>query len=109
MDPDVRDRILGTPRAAELANWHPPQPSLKEVRREYGGTGVSDDELLLRYFAGRDEVAAMRAAVPRAAAMGAGDPLLHLVEQLSRGTACNYVQVRKGAQSLTLRSRYKQR
>ena len=102
MDPDIRDRILGTPRAAELANWHPPQPSLKEVRRKFGGPGVSDDDLLLRYFAGEDEVASMRAAGPSETTIGARLPLMRLVEKLIKRTACNYIRVQKGAHSLTL-------
>jgi oxaloacetate decarboxylase alpha subunit len=106
MDPDIRDRILGTSRAAELAKWQPPQPSLKEVRRRYGGPGVSDDDLLLRYFAGEEEVAAMRAEAPSQAAICAADSMIGLLEQLARPSACNYVQVQKGAQSLTLEKRH---
>ena len=108
MDPDIRDRILGTPRAAELANWHPPQPSLKEVRRKFGGPGVSDDDLLLRYFAGEDEVATMRAAGPSETTIGARLPLMRLVEKLIKRTACNYIQVQKGTKSLTLGRGYNQ-
>jgi oxaloacetate decarboxylase alpha subunit len=108
MDPDIRDRILGTSRAAELANWQPPQPSLKEVRRKYAGPGVSDDDLLLRYFAGEDEVAAMRAAGPFEAHAGARHPMMRLIEDLTKRSACNYIQVQKGAHSLTLQRGHNQ-
>ena len=103
IDPDVRDRILARPRARELAHWRPPQPSLKEVRREYGGPGLSDDEMLLRYFAGEDQVEAMRAEGPVATRDGKARSLLSLIEQLTKRTNFNYIQVRKGAMSLTLR------
>ena len=44
IEPNVKDRILEKPRAKELADWSPPQPSLAQLRRQYGGPGVSDDE-----------------------------------------------------------------
>ncbi len=48
IEPGLRDRILASPRAKEFAARPPDQPSLDEVRRQYGGPGVSDDEMLLR-------------------------------------------------------------
>ena len=100
--PDVRDRILDRPRARELAHRQPPQPSLNEVRREYGGAGISDDEMLLRYFAGEDQVTAMRAAGPSKQHGGTGHSLVSLIEELTKRTKFNYIQVQKGAMSLTL-------
>ena len=101
MDPNVRDRILGMPRAKELASWQPPQPSLQEVRQKYGGPGVSDDDLLLRYFTGKDEVDAMRTAGP-ARPRGGASPLMSLIEELNKSTSCNHIQLQKGGMSLTL-------
>ncbi len=103
IDPDVRDRILDRPRARELAQRQPPQPALSEVRREYGGPGVSDDEMLLRYFTGEDEVAAMRAAGPSRKRGGTGHSLVSLIQELTRRSKFNYIQVQKGAMSLTLK------
>ncbi len=102
MDPNVRERILSRPRAKELAGWQPPQPSLPEVRQKYGGPGVSDDELLLRYFAGKDEVEAMRAAGPSKRHIGPGQPVTSLIEELTKSTNCNHIRIKKGALSLTL-------
>jgi oxaloacetate decarboxylase (Na+ extruding) subunit alpha len=48
IDPNVRDVILNSPRAKELARRQPEQLTLKELRQRYGGPGVSDDEMLLR-------------------------------------------------------------
>lgn len=101
MDANVRDRILGMPRAKELASWQPPQPSLQEVRQKYGGPNVSDDDLLLRYFTGKDEVDAMRAAGPTRP-RGAAFPLTSLIEELNKSTSCNHIQLKKGGLSLTL-------
>ncbi len=54
MDPDVKDKILSRPRAKRWIGWEPPNPSLAEVRRQFGGPGLSDEELVLRVF-GREE------------------------------------------------------
>lgn len=110
--PDVRDRILDRPRARELAHWQPPQPTLSDLRREYGGTGVTDDELLLRYFAGEDPVAAMHAAVrstPDRNSQGGngantGNSVVRLIDEMSKHTKINYIQVQKGASSLMLQN-----
>jgi len=105
IDPNVRDRILDRQRARELAHWQPPQPSLRELRRDYAGAGISDDELLLRYFAGEDQVAAMRVAGPSKKSGGAGPRLVNLLEQLTKTTQLSHIQVQKGAMSLTLQNR----
>ena len=68
IDPQVLDKILSNPRARELKDWQPPEPTLAEMRDQYGGAGVSDDDLLLRYIIGSDDdIKAMRAAGPIAA------------------------------------------
>ena len=103
MDADIREKILSRPRAKELSDWQPPQPSLKEVRVKYGGPGVSDDDLLLRYFAGKDEVDAMRAAQVSKRHVSVGYPVLGLIEKLTKATNCNYIQVQHGRLSLTLK------
>jgi len=61
INPNVRDRITDRPRAKQLARWNPPEPSVDELRKKWGGPGISDDEVLLRYFARAEEVATMRA------------------------------------------------
>ena len=63
VDPDVRDRVLSSPRARQLAGWERPDPSLAEVRRRFA-PGTSDEELLLRYLTSDEEVDRMRAAGP---------------------------------------------
>ena len=102
VDPDIKDKILSRSRAKEMANWDPPEPSLKEMRRKLGGRGVSDDELLLRYFAGEDEVAVMRAAPPPRDYVSAKSPLVALIGELSQRTDCHHIYIRKGDLSLYL-------
>lgn len=47
IDQDVKDKILSSDRARELATWEVPQPSLADLRREHG-MHLSDEELFLR-------------------------------------------------------------
>ena len=58
--------------------------------------------MLLRYFAGEDQVTAMRAAGPSKRHGGTRDGLVSLIEELTKRTKFNYIQVQKGAMSLTL-------
>lgn len=102
MEPNVRDRILSRSRAKELAKWQPPQRSLKELRQKLGGHGVSDDELLLRYFAGEDEVTAMRAAGPPKEYMTARHPLVALIGELAKQRDYRQITVQKGKLSVHL-------
>jgi oxaloacetate decarboxylase (Na+ extruding) subunit alpha len=100
MDADVRERILGRARAKELSKWEPAEMSLKELREKFGGPGVSDDELLLRYFAGREEVEAMRKAGPPASYLSAQSSLVTLIEELSKKNHLAHIAVQKGPLSI---------
>ena len=102
MEPDVRDKILSRPRAKELARWESPEISVKELRQKLGGAGGSDDELLLRYFAGTDEVAAMRVAGPPKTYVSAKHPLVNLIGELTRRTDHQRICIQKGNLSLRL-------
>jgi oxaloacetate decarboxylase alpha subunit len=43
MDANVKDKILNRPRAREIAERPHPTDSLQDLRRKYGGPGVSDE------------------------------------------------------------------
>ena len=105
MDSNVKDRILGRSRARELAQWEYPHTSVRELRRKLGGLGVSDDELLLRYFTGKDEVAAMRAAGPPKEYLSARHPLVSLIGELAKRSDCRQIYIDKGGLSLRLEKR----
>lgn len=105
MDSNVKDRILGRPRARELAQREYPHTSVRELRRKLGGPGVSDDELLLRYFTGKDEVAAMRAAGPPKEYLSARHPLVSLIGELAKRSDCRQIYIDKGGLSLRLEKR----
>ncbi len=102
MDPNTRDKILGRPRARELAKWEPEPTTLKDLRAKLGGSGVSDDELLLRYFAGKEEVEAMRKAGPPRTYLTVENPLVALIEEVSKKKTLPLFYMRKGNISIRL-------
>jgi oxaloacetate decarboxylase alpha subunit len=102
MDANVKDKILGRSRAKEWQNWQPPQPSLNEIRNRLGGPSLSDEELILRVYAGGDAVNALTSAGAPKPKLDAKRSLLQLIEELSRRTDYRCVQVRRGGVSLTL-------
>ena len=105
MDPNLKDRLLSTPRAKELAHRKvAPDVSLKEIRESLGGPGVSDEELLLRYIMkGEQEIAAMRAAGPYKQYVSATAPLHTLLKELSKHPKVRYIHVQRGDDSLVVR------
>jgi oxaloacetate decarboxylase (Na+ extruding) subunit alpha len=101
MDANVRDKILSRPRAADWRGWSPPELTLQEVRRKFGGSGVSDEELVLRVIAGEPAVKAMLAAGAPREYLSATQPLIKLIDELTKRRDCNQVYIQKG--DLTLR------
>ncbi len=102
VDPNVKDKLLARPRAKEFAQGEPPQPSIDEVRAKLGGPGVNDDELLMRYVVGKDDVDAMRAASGPKEYISAKKPLIALVQELTRRSDCSQIHIRKDGLSVTL-------
>ena len=64
VDEDVRDKVLSSAHGQRFAGWERPQPSLGELREQYGGARVSDEELLLRYMVPEEDLDAAKAAGP---------------------------------------------
>ncbi len=64
VDEDVRDKVLSSAHGRRFAGWERPQPSLAELREQYGGSAVSDEELLLRYMVPLEDLQAAYAAGP---------------------------------------------
>jgi oxaloacetate decarboxylase (Na+ extruding) subunit alpha len=105
IDPDVKDKILSRHRAKEWQGWQPPDLSLREVRNKFGGASLSDEELLLRIYAGEDAVKAMASAGSPRECLSAKEPLVRLIEALSRKKDCGQIFIRKADFSLTLERR----
>jgi oxaloacetate decarboxylase alpha subunit len=102
MDADIKDKILRRRRADEIAGRELPQMSVQELRRKFGGSGVSDEEVLLRFFTSKEDVDNMRAAGPARLYANGGNPLLHLLEELTRVTNRSSISVRRGDVSVHL-------
>jgi oxaloacetate decarboxylase alpha subunit len=105
IDANLRDQILSRPRAKELAKWKVPEVSMKEFRAKFGGNGVSDDEKILRYFAGEDYVAAMKAAAPAKDYTSTATPLIALVKALAGRNDTRQIYIRRKNFSLRLERR----
>lgn len=103
VEANIKDKILNRPRARELANQRPSEVSLVELRAQLGGLGVSDDELLLRYFAGKQEVAAMKAAPTAPQSLSARQPLLALLEELGKRKQWRHISIQRGNVSIQAR------
>lgn len=103
-DQNAMDRILSTPRAKDFVDWTPPQPSLEELRKDFGGN-VSDDELILRLLVPEKDIAAMRAAGPPKrdyVIRGKDSASVALIEKLmSRGSG-THIEFSNGDFSLSL-------
>ncbi len=100
MNAEVKDKILARSRAKDWRRWQPADLSLHEVRQKFGAT-VSDEELLLRVYAGPDAVAALlNGGAPRPQ-LDARRSLLHLIEEISRTHDCRQISIRKDGLSLT--------
>ena len=105
MDQDLKDRLLGTARARELAARQNRDITLKEIRDMIGGPGVSDEEFLLRYIMkGEDEIAAMRAAGQPKQYFTSDMPLLTLIQELDKHKKVRFVQVQRGSDSLVIQN-----
>jgi hypothetical protein len=70
-----------------------------------GGPSLADDELLMRYVVGNEDVAAMRAAGAPKHYSDIRNPLLTLLQELTQRKDCSQIYVRKDGFSLTLEKR----
>ena len=62
IDPNVLDQILSAPRAKAILASPPEQPTIEELRKQYGSD--NDDELILRALVPQADIEKMRAAGP---------------------------------------------
>jgi oxaloacetate decarboxylase (Na+ extruding) subunit alpha len=101
MDQAVRARILDRGRAREWANWQPPQPTLAEVRHALGET-ISDEELLVRMYAGEDGPKVLGKASRPEEYLSARHPVAALIQELANKRHLGHVVVRKGDLTIAL-------
>ena len=94
MDPQVKDKILNRPRAREWTSWEQPEPTIQEVRRKYG-MHLSDEDLILHYFAGEDYVNKLEDGGRPKEYLDATQPVIKLIEQISKRKESNQVYIRQ--------------
>jgi oxaloacetate decarboxylase alpha subunit len=91
--PDVADRVLSLPRAAELRRVEPLSLEGARVRL---GERISDEELLLRLTMPAEQVDAMVSGAPADSAPGRRSPLVTLLRELERRPDVTYLSLAKG-------------
>jgi oxaloacetate decarboxylase alpha subunit len=94
MDPGVKEKILNRPRAKEWKQWEQPEPTLHEVRQKYG-VHLSDEDLILNYFAGPDYVNALPDGGRPREYLDAAQPLVKLLEQISQRKESSQVYIKR--------------
>lgn len=104
VDPDIEDRILGSPRARDIEK-EAPSLSLTEARRRIG-KHVPDDEFLLRAVMPAEQVDAMIAAGPAARHYSPDlQPITELIRELTARPGSGDIVVEKPGFRLELRAR----
>jgi len=97
VDPEVRDRVLSSPRVEELRKL---EPLSLEGARERFGASISEEEMLLRLTMPAEQVDAMVAArgdpQPPQLARRGQDPLVRLLRELARRSEIRYLRLEKG-------------
>ena len=100
-DPALMEKIMKLPKTQEIVDWKPVQPSLEEMRREFG-KDLSDDEFLYRTAVPLEYIDAMRAEGPIKTGFDRGDkPFLALLEGLLQRKK-RYIHIKKNDFSATL-------
>jgi oxaloacetate decarboxylase alpha subunit len=105
VDPELLEKAAATARGRQMMDaGHAPQPSLKEIRAEYG-ENLSDEELLLRYLIPGEDVENMyRADNPIEPILPLGGPEgLPWLKDLLRASQARGVSATRGGISVTLR------
>ena len=102
MDPGVKTKILDRPRAKEWAKRQPPEPTVQELRKKMNAEGVSDEEFLLRWNLNVDEIETMRAAGAPKEYITARQPLVNLIDALSKRNDYRQIVIQKGGTVISL-------
>jgi oxaloacetate decarboxylase (Na+ extruding) subunit alpha len=105
IDSEVKDRILSSRRGKEFEGWEPPQPTVAELKEEYGNRRMPDEELLSRYLVPAEDIDATRAAGPvsRGYPLRDEDSIPDLVQHILSLKRPAYVHITRPDVSLTIR------
>ena len=102
MEPNVKEKILDRPRAKEWAKWQPDDPSADDMRRRLGAEGTTDEELLLRWIVGKEDIEAMRRNPRPLEYLNSEQPLVNLLQELSKRTESRQIHVQMPGFSVTM-------
>jgi len=106
IDQNVKDRVLSLPEARAMLNWTPPQPTVKEMKKQMGLSNTSDDEFLLRALFSGEHVDATIASAPMNTDYPRGDvPLMALIETLIKDKRPGHFNLSKGGLALNMKKR----
>jgi len=102
VDPDIKDRILNHHRARHVLAHPPEDPSLSDLRKQYGTQ--DDDELILRALIPEADLEKMRAAGPVKRDFPLlSSPELTLAQRLLKVAKSPAVQIESAKLNLSLR------
>ena len=103
IDEDVKDRVLSTKRGKSLIGWERPDRTLEQVREEYGGKDLSDDDLFRRHFAPPEDVDAALAAGPVRKDYPLHSSLSELISEAMERSSARHLELQTNGVSLELR------
>jgi oxaloacetate decarboxylase (Na+ extruding) subunit alpha len=103
IDQEVKDRLLSTSRGQALIGWERPDKTLEQVREEYGGKNLSDDDLFRRHFAPPEDVDAALAAGPVRKDYPLHSSLSELISEAMDRSSARHLQLQTNGVSLELR------
>ncbi len=102
IDPEIMDRIMSSPRAKQVVAAPPPQPTIEELRAEYGTD--DDDELILRALVAGEGLDRMRTSGPvKTSYPYLSSPELDQVARLMKLATAPVVQIKSAEFELSLR------
>ena len=81
-----------------------PEPTLHEIRQKYGAQ-LSDEDLILHYFAGEDYVKALPDHGKPREYLDATQPLVKIIEQVSKRKDSNQVYIKQPGFSIRMEKR----
>ena len=99
MDQDVRAKILDRSQARNIRLERPPDPTIEELRRMYGGPHISDEELMFRVEVD-DET--RRKLLPPTEYKVWESPVTLLSSAMARASGYRHIQLTKPDMSLTM-------
>ncbi len=102
IDPNVLDIIMSSPRAKQVVANPPPQPTIEELRKEYGTE--DDDELILRALVAGEGLEKMKKSGPvKTTYPYLSSPELDQVRRLMNIARSPLVEIKSADFELTLR------